>query len=345
MGPDKRSEQIRSFVLANIADHPHDIVVFAAQTFKVSKTAVHRQVEHLIDCGKIARFGRTRSARYVCNTDNSKSWSLPLANGLRNDEIWERLISPMLQGAASNVKDICAFGLLEILTNATEHAQGQTLTLKCSRERHGQIVLCAHDDGVGIFDKISQNLGYSDRREAIVNLAKGKVTTLPELHRGEGLFFTSRVFDRFYIFSKGLSYRRCNDLDDWGIESCRMDKATESGTMIKLAIDVRSKQTKESVLRQFSSPGIYSFDKTHVHVDLAKFPEDEYITRQQAKRLLNGLEKFGQVTLDFKRVQSVGQSFVDEVFREFKVAYPEIQLECKNMNDDVTFMVHRTLAG
>jgi len=45
---------------------------------------------------------------------------------------------------------------------------------------------------------------------------------------------------------------------------------------------------------------------------------EPHVSRSQAKRLLMGLEKFNTIILDFKGVVSVGQAFVDQVFRVSK---------------------------
>lgn len=46
-----------------------------------------------------------------------------------------------------------------------------------------------------------------DERDAILELSKGKLITDAENHAGEGIFFTSRVFDEFAVISGGLFFR------------------------------------------------------------------------------------------------------------------------------------------
>ena len=69
----------------------------------------------------------------------------------------------------------------------------------------------------------------------------------------------------------------------------------------------------------------------------------EFVSRSQAKRLVNGLEKFREVVLDFKGVDLVGQGFADEVFRVWARQYPEVKLIPTDMNDAVAFMVERAM--
>ncbi|GIS84625.1 MAG: hypothetical protein CM1200mP16_09250 [Nitrospina sp.] len=66
-----------------------------------------------------------------------------------------------------------------------------------------------------------------------------------------------------------------------------------------------------------------------------------YISRSQARRFFWGLEKFKYVILDFSDISTVGQGFVDEVFRVFKTKYSRTKIEYKNANDNVKFMIER----
>ncbi|MDX2342804.1 MAG: STAS-like domain-containing protein [Acidimicrobiia bacterium] len=69
----------------------------------------------------------------------------------------------------------------------------------------------------------------------------------------------------------------------------------------------------------------------------------EFVSRSQAKRLVNGLEKFREVVLDFKGVDLVGQGFADEVFRVWAREHPDVKLIPTDMNDAAAFMVERAI--
>ena len=89
--------------------------------------------------------------------------------------------------------------------------------------------------------------------------------------------------------------------------------------------------------------GIRRFNKNHIVVNLSKFDQDHYVYRSQAKRILIGLEKFNHIVLDFRNIKTVGQGFVDEVFRIFQKKYPVTKIEYTNANEDVRFMIERGL--
>ena len=71
------------------------------------------------------------------------------------------------------------------------------------------------DHGVGIFEKLQKHFGLVDQRTVLLELAKGKLTSDEVRHSGEGIFFTSRMFDEFTIRSGNLFYRKQRN-DDWG---------------------------------------------------------------------------------------------------------------------------------
>ena len=49
-------------------------------------------------------------------------------------------------------------------------------------------------------------LALQDERHAVLELAKGKLSTDPENHTGEGIFFSSRMFDEYAILSGGVYF-------------------------------------------------------------------------------------------------------------------------------------------
>lgn len=93
-----------------------------------------------------------------------------------------------------------------MVNNAIDHSGSKTVCVRTWRDalRTSAIV---RDQGEGIFHKIQRALELVDPRDAILELAKGKLTTDPERHTGEGIFFTSKMFDAFVISSRNLYFR------------------------------------------------------------------------------------------------------------------------------------------
>src|SRR5215472_1244229 len=104
------------------------------------------------------------------------------------------------------------YGFTEIMNNAIEHSAGTKVNVSVDRNAittHMYI----HDDGQGIFKKIQRELGLHNEHDAVLELKKGKLTTDPVHHSGEGIFFTSRMFDNFSIHSGSVAYMHTDDAD------------------------------------------------------------------------------------------------------------------------------------
>ncbi|MDP1697740.1 MAG: STAS-like domain-containing protein [Xanthomonadaceae bacterium] len=65
------------------------------------------------------------------------------------------------------------------------------------------------------------------------------------------------------------------------------------------------------------------------------------LARAEAKRLLQRIERFRCVVLDFSGVTLIGQGFADEVFRVFANAHPAIVLSAVNAEEQVKAMIVR----
>ena len=67
------------------------------------------------------------------------------------------------------------------------------------------------------------------------------------------------------------------------------------------------------------------------------------ISRSEARRVLRRTLPAGDVILDFKGVDLVGQGFADEVFRVWARMHPETHFVPVNMSEPVAFMVERAI--
>lgn len=168
-------------------------------------------------------------------------------------------------------------------------------------------------------------------------MAKGKLTTDPENHTGEGIFFASKVFDAYDIRSGALHF-----MHDAGMLDMLVERPADApGTMVLMRIDNDSPRALKKVFDQFAAPEEYTFAKTIVPVRLAQYEGEKLVSRSQAKCLTMRFEKFQSVVLDFDGVAEIGQAFADEVFRVFQVAHPKTILLPVHMTDAVKNMVNR----
>ncbi|HEX7026810.1 MAG TPA: DUF4325 domain-containing protein [Gammaproteobacteria bacterium] len=332
-----RGEKIRDFILKNIEKHPQNIASVAAQRFGISRQAVNKHIKKLVEEKALTQHGKTRSLSYKLHPLVEWQNSYSVTDALAEDVVWRNDIAPLLGQMPDNVIDIWHYGFTEMLNNVIDHSEGTTVYLRLEKTATNTEI-AIHDDGVGIFKKIQSALGLLDERHAVLELAKGKLTTDPANHTGEGIFFTSRMFDDFNILSGGVyfSHKYGND-EDWILEREKFS----SGTSVWMKLNNHTARTVKKIFDQFSGDDDIGFNKTVVPVKLAQYGDDKLVSRSQAKRLLARIDRFKIVMFDFKGVDSIGQAFADEVFRVFASRYPDIELHEVNANAEVVRMIKR----
>src|SRR5262249_56459557 len=157
---------------------------------------------------------------------------LLLADKPEEHVVWQRDIEPHLMWAPDNVRRICAHGFTEMLNNAIDHSEGTSVRYYLALEQR-TISLMISDDGIGLFEKIRSHFGLEDHRLALLELSKGRLTTDSQRHSGEGIFFTSRMFDIFMIGSSYFGFSHNAGADDWLIET---ETFQATGTLVVMKI-------------------------------------------------------------------------------------------------------------
>lgn len=335
-----RGEDIRTFIVAHVARYPSDIVRRTAEKFDCSRQAVHRHIQRLVEEGALLESGKTRSRTYALA--QLSAWTQTYAVSADGDEgdIWLRDVRAQLEPLATNVLGIWQYGFTEMFNNALDHAEASSISVSVAKTAASSVVTI-RDDGVGIFRKIQAALGLLDERHAVLELAKGKFTTDPQRHSGEGIFFSSRMFDHFSICSGSVWFsHQAKAPEDWILET---DES--GGTSVRMELGNHTARSVSKVFKQFTSGDDFGFTKTVVPVRLAQYGDDNLVSRSQAKRLIVRFEKFRTVVLDFKGVVLIGQAFADEVFRVFPLAHPEVELMSLNANKEVGQMIAHVLEG
>jgi hypothetical protein len=165
---------------------------------------------------------------------------------------------------------------------------------------------------------------------------KGRETTAPDRHTGEGIFFTSRAVDRFELDANGLR---------WIVDAARQDHAIgdapdHPGTRVRWEVDPTTGRALDGVFAPFVDPESLRFDRTVVPLRLFE-TEERFISRAEAKRLGRSLERFREAVLDFSGIDEVGQGFVDELFRVWARDHPQTRLVPINMYPVVERVVRR----
>jgi anti-sigma regulatory factor (Ser/Thr protein kinase) len=337
-----RGEDIRRYIIDNVEKYPRQISRVAADHFGITRQAVNKHLQRLTAEKILAETGKTRNRVYTLAplAEWRKHYSIGGERSPRmgEDVIWTNDIKSALGRLPDNVMNIWHHGFTEMFNNALEHSGADTVSVTV-RKNAADIEMHLADDGIGIFKKIQSALGLLDERHAVLELAKGKFTTDPKNHSGEGIFFSSRMYDDFWILSGGVIFSHTwGKKEDWIQEPSSGDT---DGTHVFMKLHNHTSRTTTKIFDQFTSDEDYTFSKTVVPVKLAKYGDDNLISRSQAKRLLARVELFKVVLLDFKEVPSIGQAFADEIFRVFANEHPEIELMPVNENAAVRRMIER----
>ncbi|HMC61481.1 MAG TPA: DUF4325 domain-containing protein [Candidatus Solibacter sp.] len=260
---------------------------------------------------------------------------------LAEDQAWRHDILPALGSVAENVTDIWQYCFTEIFNNAIDHSGGRKISVWLAKDATGTRIIVS-DDGVGIFRKIQAALNLLDERHAILELSKGKLTTDPDNHSGQGIFFSSRLLDSFVILSGGACFSHQSPREnDWMTDVAK----PEQGTVVDMRLENTATRTCKEVFDQYSSGDDYGFTKTVVPVSLAQYGQDKLVSRSQAKRVLARVELFKTVVFDFSGVETIGQAFADEIFRVFARSHPEIETFAAHANSEIRRVIASTLAS
>ncbi len=254
--------------------------------------------------------------------------------GCNEDRIWDEVeIRLQLKRALRpHVLAIMRYAFTEMLNNVVEHSQADRCAIRVTL---GQSLVSfeIRDHGIGVFHSIASKLTLPDEDAALIELLKGKTTTMPEAHTGEGIFFTSRIGDDFTLKSHRIQIEWKRAKQDIFVSQPRLS----AGTLVQFSIQRSARQTIEAVFSEFAPEQYnFQFQKTRV---LVKLLQPDYVSRSEARRLVANLEKFREIVLDFRDVRSVGQGFADEVFRVFAGRNPGIVIRSENTCPPVTAMI------
>ena len=336
-----RGEDVRRYILGNVEKHPNDISRLTAEKFDITRQAVNKHLQRLTAEKVLTVTGKTRSRVYKLCPLLEWQQTYKIGPELAEDVVWTNDVRPVLGQLPDNAMNIWHYGFTEMFNNAIDHSGSQDIFVRI-RKTAADTEMLVMDEGVGIFKKIQTALGLSDERHAIFELHKGKLTTDPKNHSGEGIFFTSRMFDAFDILAGGVFFaHEFGEQEDFILEIDRFSV----GTTVLMKIHNHTARTVKKIFDQFSTGEDYGFNKTVVPVKLAKYGDDQLISRSQAKRLLARVELFKTVVFDFTGIETIGQAFSDEIFRVFAQRHPEIELVPIHANSQVKRMIERAKGG
>jgi len=314
----------------------------------VQKVGVSRQhasavISALVGEGKVIRLGGGPHVIYVTPGHHKISevkFKKRFENkGLKEHEVLDSIKREwfVLSQLPENVRSIFDYALSEMLNNAIEHSESKFIEIEVGEEKEF-LLFIVDDQGIGAFRNVMGKRGLTSELEAIQDLLKGKTTTQPQAHSGEGIFFTARAADIFILESFGYRLRVDNTIEDVFIEKLESEV---KGTRVIFRVNKKTEKHLSDIFKKYQTGTTeFGFDTTEIKIKLYT-TGTIYVSRSQARRVMAGLEEFESIILDFDKVPTIGQAFADEIFRVFKNVHPKKKIVAINTNEAVQFMIGR----
>jgi anti-sigma regulatory factor (Ser/Thr protein kinase) len=242
-------EDAREFASREGAAHPRDFTRALAARFGVTRAGVAPTVRRLEQEGFVRRVSAGTRPGFELGPSRLLRVRLKLP-GVDESQVWDALVARHLV-LPGNVANIVHYALTEMVSNANDHAGATRLELNVMQTADALYVRLA-DDGIGAFRRIARSIGLEDERLAVLELSKGKFTSDPRHHTGEGVFFTSRAMDAFLLRANGLEYRmREAALPSRGGRYLGdLAGSPPSGTVVLMGIALDSRRQLRGVVRR-----------------------------------------------------------------------------------------------
>ncbi len=328
------NEKVANSLRALLADGRRITTGTVAKHAGVSAPTAYNALTAMVEAGTLEHVGAGRGAHFRVVQPSLIAFTEP-REGLSEDDVWSRVSdNTAIKRLRSNVRDILHHAFTEMVNNAIDHSMGSSVSVAFFRTDQN-VSFEVVDDGIGIFENVKAKFALKTPFEAIGELQKGKVTSQPQLHSGEGIFFTSKMADRMTI----ESHRTGWIIDNTQPDNMAVVQVTPriSGTRVRFELSMASSRTTVGTFEPFTDDN-HAWTKTRTVIHLFR-EGNQIVSRSEAKRLLVGLEKFREVELDFRGIDGIGQGFADEVFRVWALANPETKLIPTNANGPVSFMI------
>ncbi len=330
----QKKQDIILYILEKIEQNHPSISKCVAETYGISTNTVHSYLTELQNNRTIEKIKRGQY-RLVTNQYNH---ILQRNNGELDDDTYALVtyLSKHIEKLPSNIREIWEYAFTEMVNNIIDHSGAENAIISITTSYLKTSVMIS-DNGIGIFNKIKDFFGLSSLDEAICELFKGKLTTDETNHSGEGIFFTSKMMDNFIIFSENKIFTT----DKYNIDENIMalssgnNKSFINGTCVFMSLSNFSHKTSNEIFDIYSNVD-GGFSKTRI--PLKNIFESSPVSRSQAKRICNRLDKFKEVILDFDGLTWMGQGFAHQIFVVYQNEHPNIKLTPVNMCEPVENM-------
>lgn len=332
----ERQSAIKHYIIEKISSGEDErLTEKIAEALGLNRNTVHSYINRLVSEGVIRRVKRgkyeTVKQEFVYELFRKKG-DLDSDTGA-----YRKYVMPHIEKFSSNVRLIWEYGFSEMINNVMDHSMAEKAVVKVIHDICNTAVLL-YDDGIGIFEKIRSYFGFATLEDAICELFKGKLTTDSANHSGEGIFFTSKIMDEFFIISDGRIFS-CNKYEE--TELSGMSAFGNEGTTVYMLLSNNSNKSLRDVFDKYSNVD-GGFTKTVI--PLKNIFDSSPVSRSQAKRICHRLESFKEITIDFEGMEWMGQGFAHQLFVVFANSHPDAVITPVNMCDAVEEMYKHVIA-
>lgn len=336
-GPEpSRDETIPRLVEEFLDRQPEVSIGDILERSDLTRQAIQYHLKRLIASGELEPVGAGRARRYRRPLLFSGTFDV---KGLQEDRVWREVRSSVseLDELNSNAERITNYAFTEMLNNAIDHSGSETVRVTV-RHRDARFAFAIADDGIGAFEHVRRHAELEDHVAAIQEISKGKMTTDPKHHTGQGIFFTSKAVAWFSLASNGWRWVVDNIREDHTIGQSQVRK----GTVVRFEVDPSTELELNAVFDEYTDEDTLAFDKSRTTVRLFEY-DVPFVSRSEAKRLARNLDRFREVVVDFRGIDQVGQGFADELFRVWQREHLGTRLIPVNMGPAARLMVDRAL--
>lgn len=326
----EKTKLINMYILEKIAQGSKTVSADVSEAFGISTNTVHSYLRRLQEDNIITKLKR---GEYKFVTENFV-YSLKRADGDLDSESYafDNCFEQHIKDLPDNVYRIWEYAFSEMINNVVDHSAAEELVLQVEQSYLYTNVFII-DNGVGIFNKIKEHFSLHGIDEAICELFKGKLTTDSNNHSGEGIFFSSKMMDKFFIYSSGRVFTTTKYNND-EVFNIDLDESF-CGTAVFMSLSNFSQRQAANIFDQYASVD-GGFTKTRI--PLKNIFDTAPISRSQAKRICNRLDSFLEIELDFEGLDWMGQGFAHQMFVVFQNSHPNIKLTPIHMSENVQKM-------
>lgn len=328
-----KKENIIRYLLEKIEQNVENPSLIVSEAFGINRNTVHKYINEL-EKEKIIERVKRGIYRLV---KTEYEYCLKKSNDeIKNEtDIFYKYFKNHISDLSDGIKEIWEYTFSEMINNVIDHSGAENLFIKVSRD-YIKTEVAIIDDGIGIFEKIKSHFSLPSLDDAICELFKGKLTTDEKRHSGEGIFFSSRIMDDFTIWSSEKVFTHNKYDNNKFMDFSKLEK----GTVVIMSISNFSNKKTAEIFDKYTNKD-NNFTKTSII--LKNVFDSSPISRSQARRVLNGLEKFEEIVLDFEEVSWMGQGFAHQIFVLYRENNPQLTITPINMNEDVTKMYNHVI--